>query len=119
MNDQIVPIWLIVYDNDFDTAYSTSNYEKMLASVESSIRGYAGDDSDRAEDAYRQAIDMVKEAGYNPIIPIKYHSLTIVVYRIEIEKTNQLHKLLIDCYNQVDDTMRQRISSLFCDSVNV
>jgi hypothetical protein len=116
--EQVITVWMIIYDGDASRIYTTTTFDKMLASIESSIRGYCGEDTPAAEEMYQQILDRVVEARDEPCIPMRFNNLTIVVYRWEIDNSNQIHHLLGRCHDIIDDgDVRERISSLFSTSV--
>jgi len=116
--EQVITIWMIVYDGEASQVYTTTNFDKMLASIESSIRGYFGEDSPAAEHVYKQIITKVRGAEEQPAIPMRFGPLQIVVYRWEIDDSNKVHEILGRCYDVIDDPLlREEIESLFSASV--
>ena len=116
--ERIITIWMIIYDNDASRVYTTTSFDKMLASVESSLRGYCGDETPASEEMYQQVIDRIKEAEEQPAIPMRFNNLNVVVYRWEIDDSNPVHRVLSQCYDVVEDQgLKEQINSLFSTSV--
>jgi len=115
--NEIIAVWMIVYDGDVNQVYTTTNFDKACASIESSIRGYMGDESPAAEKIYSQIMDKVRSSGDMQCVPMKFDKLEIVIYRWEIDKFNPLHQILSKCYDIVDDNLQKEISFLFSKSV--
>lgn len=116
--DEVITVWMIIYDGDANLIYTTTNFEKMMASIESSIRGYCGEESPAAEGMYQQILDRVRAAKGQPCIPMKFNNLVIVVYRWEIDDSNKIHQLLHKCHDIIeDDDLREQIGSLFSTSM--
>lgn len=121
IRDQVIRIWMIVYDGDADRIYSFIDFDKALASIDGSVRSYFGDideeDSD-FDDVCMQITDKMVELRDAPCIPMQFNNLRIVVYNWEIDYTNPIHKVLADCYTAVDNLeLKQRIENLFSCSV--
>lgn len=115
---QVITVWMIVYDGEASQVYTTTSFDKMLASIESSIRGFHGEESPAAEDVYRQIMGKVREAGEQPAIPMQFGPLQIVIYRWEIDESNKIHELLSQCHSVIDDqALKDEIGALFSTSV--
>ena len=122
IRDQVIRIWMIVYDGDADRVYSFINFDKALASIDGSIRSYYGEiDADEDldfDDVCTQVTNKMTELRDAPCIPMQFNNLHIVVYSWEIDYTNPIHKVLVDCYTAVDDLgLKNRIGDLFSCSV--
>ena len=116
--NKVITIWTIVYDGAADRVYSTTCFDKMLASIESSIRGFYGFDGPDAEDMYKQVTSRIRASSNCPIIPMLFDSLEITVYRWEIDDSNAIHKTLEQCFDVIEEqSLKSRIESLFSDSV--
>jgi|2_EtaG_2_1085320.scaffolds.fasta_scaffold00165_18 hypothetical protein len=116
--ERIITIWMIVYDGDASRVYTTTSFDKMLASIEGSLRGYCGDETPALEEMYQQVIDRIKAAEEQPAIPMRFNNLHVVVYRWEIDGSNPIHHILGQCYSAVEDPdLREQIDSLFSASV--
>lgn len=115
--ERVLTIWMIIYDHDASRVYTTNSFEKMLASIESSIRGYYGDDTPAFEHVYGQVITRIRAAENQPCIPMKFDNLTINVYRWEIDESNAIHQVLEKCHEEVGPELREEIEALFSTSV--
>lgn len=118
LKDQVITVWMIIYDSDASRIYTTTCFDKLLSSVEGSIRGYCGDESPAAEDVYDQILRQVKASQNQPCIPMQFNSLQIVVYRWELDDSNPIHQVLRKCHDVLDDVdLKDEITSLFSASV--
>jgi hypothetical protein len=116
--DQVITVWMIIYDGDASRIYTTTNFDKLLSSVEGSLRGYCGDESPAAEDTYDQILRQVRDSQNQPCIPMQFNSLRIVVYRWELDNSNPIHQVLRKCHNMLDDgNLKDEIIALFSTSV--
>jgi hypothetical protein len=115
---QVITVWMIVYDGEADQVYTTTSFDKMLASIESSLRGFYGQDDPGAEEVYQQIIAKVRSAEKSPAIPMRFGPLSIVVYRWEIDDSNKIHSILGQCHDIIEDSyLKEEIESLFSASV--
>jgi hypothetical protein len=118
--DQVITVWMIVYDGDASRVYTTTNFDKACASIEGSIRGYLGDDTPDAEGIYSSIIQHIRSIQNNPCIPIRLNNLVCTLYRWEIDESNPIHQVLSRCHEVVgDEELREDIASLFSASVIV
>ena len=114
---------MIVYDGDADRIYSFTDFDKALASIEGSVRGYFGafgeEESNPDFDVIcAQVTDKMRELQDSPCIPMKFNNLRVVVYNWEIDNANPLHKVLTACYDAVPDLdIKGKIEKLFSPSV--
>lgn len=113
--DKVLRIWSIVYDFDADRTYTFTEWGKVLAAIEGSIRVYLGDHIQNLDHAVGRVLLDLRHGDNTPYIPIKVNNLTITIYRWELDANNQLHKLLTKCYDQADPTLRQAINYAFTE----
>lgn len=113
--DKIIRIRTIVYDRDASQTYVFCDFDKALAAVEGSIRSYVGEDDGVLEEIYEVVLDKVHQLRNEPCIPIAVNKLLIIMYQWDIDHMHPIHQVLRDCYEQVDDDLKSRISSLFED----
>lgn len=111
-DEDVLVAWFIVYDCDPDKVYSFDDYDKVIASVESSMRGYVGDD-EKYDEEFQRVLNNLRSKKDAPLIPMRLDNLTIFIYRWEMDKTHVLHKLLCECYDKVDGDLRQKITCAF------
>jgi hypothetical protein len=114
LNDKVIPLWLIVFDQDPTRSYICASKNKVLASVEGAIRGTYGDESDLL---VPPVIDQIDKTWGLPFISLRCPpSLDLFVHRIEIDKHNPIGKILLDCYDALPyDSLRSRIANLFVE----
>jgi hypothetical protein len=117
LDDKVIPLWLIVFDQDPTKAYLCTTKNKVLASVEGAIRGTYGDEADFLAPPVINQID--KTWGQSFISLKCPPSLDLFVHRLEIDKHNPIGKLLLECYDALPyDSLRTKIANLFVDSAN-
>ena len=112
--DKVVPIWIIVYDNDINKVYCYTDSDKALASVEGSIRTYVGDSSSITEFVCDKFMEELKKKWGGMVIPVQFNNLHVTIYCINLDRHSQLHGVLSDCYNNLDDFhIKNKVDSLF------
>jgi len=116
LDDKVIPLWLIVFDQDPTKAYIHTTKGKVLASVEGAIRGTYGDESDML---IPSVIDQINKTWGQSFMSLKCPpSLDLFVHRLEMDKHNPICKLLLDCYDALPyDSLRSRIANLFVESI--
>lgn len=113
-DDKVIGVWMIIYDGDASQTYMFGDFDKVLASIESSIRGYIGDElSD--DKIYDTILNKVRENSNKPCIPIRVNNLQIVLYYWELDDSHPIHRVLGECFDVVDSDLKYKISSLFSD----
>ena len=117
VGDKIIPLWLIVFDQDPTRAYICSSKNKVLASVEGAIRGTYGDEADLLAPPVLGQID--KTWGQTFISLKVPPSLELFVHYLEVDKNNPIYKILLECYDALPyDELRTKIAQLFADSIS-
>lgn len=104
-----------MYDQDYDRIYIFSDFDQVLASVDSSIRGYLCDDPVCDEVCARILQSMQTLKGEQCVIPIAVEQLQISIYKWELDKTTKIHQVLTKCYQHVPKQLRADIESMFSD----
>ena len=117
LRHQVIPIWMICYDGDADRIYSFTDFEKAVASVEGSVRGYFGEDSHEFDQVCNQVTTRMRELQHSPCVPMRFANLQVVVYNWEIDSANPLHRVLVEAHKQVDDSLKKQIEVLFAEPV--
>lgn len=117
LREQVIPIWMICYDGDADRIYSFTDFEKAVASVEGSVRGYFGDESPEFDQVCQQVTDRMRELRTAPCVPMRFNNLNVVVYNWEIDSANPIHKTLSECHQAADDDLKRKIETLFAEPV--
>jgi hypothetical protein len=114
LSGKIIPMWLIVFDQDPTKAYLCASKNKVLASVEGAIRGTYGDESDSLAPPVIREIDRTWGQAF---ISLKCPpSLDLFIHRLEIDKHNPLCRILLECYDALPcGALRTKIAQLFVD----
>lgn len=115
MQDKLMVYYTIIYDSDPDLVYYFTDFEKVLASVESSLYGYVMNDNDKQTvSAINKCLDIVRNLDKSPIIPIVFGSLQIMINRWKMDQECDIYKVLRECYDKTDDyELRDKINALF------
>jgi hypothetical protein len=115
INGKIIPMWLIVFDQDPTKAYLCTSKNKVLASVEGAIRGTYGDESDLLAPPVIREIE--RTWGQSFISLRCPPSLDLFIHRLEIDKHNPICRILLECYDALPyDALRAKIAQLFVDA---
>lgn len=117
LRDKVIPIWMICYDGDAERIYSFTDFEKAVASVEGSIRGYFGEEGPEFDLVCQQVTSKMHELRNAPCVPMRFNTLNVVVYNWELDSANPIHKVLSDCHKVADEDLKDRIEMLFAESV--
>lgn len=115
--DQVIPIWLIVYDQNPNKAYLCGSKEKVLASVEGAVRNtlIACSQMD-VERVCNSLLGQLKKMWRLQFISLNCQDLELFIHRLEIDKYQPIGRILLDCYATLDDgELRHKIESLFLD----
>lgn len=113
---QVIPIWMICYDGEANRIYSFTDFEKAIASVESSIRGYFGDEGPEFDQVCDQVTSKMRELRNSACIPMRFNNLDVIIYNWELDSANPIHKMLVECYDLMNDDAKKRITNLFVES---
>ena len=116
LDGKVIPLWLLVFDQDPTKAYICATKKKVLASVEGAIRGTYGDESDLL---VQPVIAQIDKTWGRPFINLRCPpSLEMFVHRLEIDKHNPIGRILLECYDAlpVYNELRTKIAKLFVDS---
>ena len=114
--DKKIELWAIIYDQDTDRIYMFTRFARVLASVDSSIRGYLCDDP-ICDDVCSKIIITIKELKDQCVIPIMVDQLHIGIYKWELDKTSKIHQLLAKCHEHVPDELQSEIAGMFRDII--
>jgi hypothetical protein len=118
LNNKVIPIWVIIYDSDINKSYYFTNSERAFGAVDGAVRTYVDDDSPVAKDICDEFMGELKQRWGQPCVPAQFNDLQIAVYNFKIDKYNELHDVLIKCYNKIDDMkLKDEISRVFVDDV--
>lgn len=117
LDGKIIPLWLIVFDQNPTRAYLCITKEKVLASIEGAIRGTYGDEADYI---VPPIIDQIEKIWDRSFINLTCPSLSLFVHRLEIDKHNPISKILLECYDAIGyDDLRVKIAKLFVDPISL
>ena len=114
---QVIPIWMICYDGDADRIYSFTDFEKAVASVEGSVRGYFGEEGSEFDKVCDQVTAKMRELRDAPCIPMRFNNLDIIIYNWELDTANPIHKVLVECYDLAGGDLKKKIAKLFAEPV--
>ena len=111
LSEKVIPLWIIVFDQNPTRSYICVTKDKVLASVTGAISGTYGDDADVIIPGI---INQIKKSWGKPFICLTCPSLSSFIHRLEIDKYNPIGKLLLECYDTITyDDLRARIAKLF------
>ena len=115
LDDKVILLWLIVFDQNPTRSYLCTSKKKVLASVEGAIRSTYGDVPDKV---ISPVIERIEQTWGSPFISLKCPpSLDLFVHRLEIDKYNPIGKILMECYDAVPyNSLREKIAELFVES---
>ena len=116
LDGKVIPLWLIVFDQDPTKAYICNTKSKVLASVEGAIRGTFGDESDLL---VAPVVEQIDKTWGQTFISFKCPpSIDLFVHRLEIDKHNPIFRTLMECYDALlpYNPLRAKIAKLFVDS---
>jgi hypothetical protein len=117
-NDKVIPIWVIIYDSDINKSYYFTNSERAFGAVDGAVRTYINDDSPVAKVICDEFMEELKQRWGQPCVPAQFNELQIAVYNFKIDKYNELHDVLMKCYDQIDDIkLKDEISKVFVDDI--
>lgn len=102
LSAKVIPIWLMVFDQDPSRTYIFTNKQKVFASVEGLVRSVAPEE--RAEECVRMALAHLENAWNAPFIPMRFQQTSLFVHRLEIDRYNPIHKMLTNCRAALEST---------------
>lgn len=94
-DEKIIPLWVMVFDQDPAQAYLFTNKAKVFASVEGLVRSVAPDEM--ADNFVTMTLATLNKAWGAPFIFMKFQNTQLFVHRLEIDKYNPIHQVLIRC----------------------
>lgn len=115
MQCKVLVYYTIIYDSDPHQVYYFTDFNKVLASVESSMYGYSMDeDNKQVISVINKCITTIKKLEEAPIIPIVFESLQIMINRWEMDNSCDIYKVLQECHCKTnDENLKEKIESLF------
>jgi hypothetical protein len=119
LDDKVVPLWLIVYDQDPDCAYLLSSKEQVLASVEGSLKQRFDNEAlGRIWDEIKQALI---DKWHTQFMSLSVMHMQLFIHRLEIDRHHPVGKVLLNCYDRLSDDpignadILSQLASLFVD----
>ncbi len=122
--NRVIPVWVIVYNNDVDQTYTFTSQEQAFASVIRGIDAYVNPDGTMDVDNMLSTVaDKLSNGWMLKFIPIIVNDLTIIIYRVEMDRFTALHGILSDAIDVLDNValpevseLKHRIGNLFYES---
>lgn len=114
LEGQVITFWAVVYHKDSDCVYPYFSWDRVVASIDGSLRTFA--DCDGAEAIISQLTSALQNWSNRAFIPItvtfRDFTFTVDIYRWELDHTTPLFRILSKCYDQVDSTLKVDIMGL-------
>ena len=122
LDNKVIPLWLLVYDQDPSKAYLFTSKAKVFAVVEGMVRSVVPDEmSDAVVDG---TLSNLETEWDKPFIPMQFTDTSLFVHRLEIDKYNPIHKVLSKYNNVLEYAVGGKevidmIDDLFVDPVSL
>ena len=118
IGQKVIPIWLVVYDRDPSKSYILCSQDKVYASLDGAIRtAFQGANEEAADQICDDLIAQLRLIKPQSFMIVRCPNLSIVVHRLELDRHNQICKVLFGCLDQVDEDTRDQIDRLFVEQV--
>ena len=114
IQNKVLKLWVVTYDGMVNRTYFFTDQERVIASVDGSIREYAAGqavDGEKAEITFKLFISKLKEAWPHRCIPAFFSlsedcsvGLQIVIIRLEIDRFNPFYNLVAECAAVLSDS---------------
>ena len=111
--DSVIELFVITYDCNPDLTYSFVDYDKAIASIEGSVRGYIGEDCEQTDLMAETLVRIVRGQRKAPVVPIRINDLTIIMHTVQLDDTNRIHQMLEKVHAQVNENTQAEIELLF------
>lgn len=111
--DKKITFWTITYNSDVKSVYVVHKFDGVINAIEGSIRGYLIEDTEIVEALISDIIEDLRPLEECQCIPIIYNKLRILVNRYDLDNTSYIHKLLAECYEQVDSGLKAKIDYVY------
>ena len=131
LQDQVIRMWMIVYEHDADRVYTFCSWRRVLASIDGSLRTWL-DDCDGAETIVDAVLDTLTALDNRPFIPIVIkdkvkwdgktatagvvNTFVATIYGWELDAHTAIHRVLSRCYAEGGDDLKLDIMDLFNNS---
>ena len=117
-SDRVIPMWTICYDGKANRTYNFTDYDKAIASVESSVRGYYGE-LDELDEVCSYIVETMNDLRNESFIPLKCDNLYVYIYAWHIDCSSRIHQLLTESYHTTsDEDLKGRIDGIFVNMPN-
>jgi hypothetical protein len=120
IREQVVLLWIVTFDQNIDRTYTYTHPDKVLSSVEGTIRSII-QDAPHLESMVQEVLQRVADNMDCGFVPIIINDTTIAIRKLELDSQNPVVACLLDCYDYLsgDDEQQiyllRKISSLFVD----
>lgn len=101
LENKVIPIWLIIYDQNPQRSYLLFAPEKVLQAVDGVIRTTYAEDCDEIAE---RTLDVVRSRLDKGFTPICIEHTLIFIHRLEIDKYSPLHKVLLRAYDVLSES---------------
>lgn len=117
LEGQVIIVWNVVYYKDPDCVYPYFSWDRVLNSIDGSLRTFMDDESAETETIIKNCLSTIKNWRHRVFIPISLTTvnglgITIDIYRWEIDHSTPLFRVLSKCYEQADQTLKIDILGL-------
>jgi len=121
MLNHAIPLWGVVYDGNSDRSYVFTSCDKLIASVSGSLNEYYGDGCSAFVSDLSNELKAMQYKSFGFSVDISSLDAPdnlvsgMFIFRIDIDHTNIICKLLLEYYNSTDNlNTKQSIEKLFC-----
>jgi hypothetical protein len=114
----VAPIWLIVYDNDPNQSYVFANKDKVVASIEGSIKSIIPDGAELDDSADELIKHLDDGWDKHRFTVLRFLNLLTFIHRIDLDRHTAIGKVLISAHDALKNTdvdLACRIRDLFED----
>ena len=101
LENKVIPVWLVVYDQNPHRSYLLFSPEKVLQAVDGVIRTTY---SANCDEICKNILRLVKDGLDQKFIPISVERTVIFIHRLDIDKHSPLHKVLLQAYDRLSDS---------------
>ena len=121
LENKVIPIWLVVYDQNPHRSYLLFSPEKVLQAIDGVIRTTF---STSCDEICSRTLDVVKSGldRCQKFTPICIERTVIFIHRLDIDKHSPVHKSLLSAYAKLSESddegdidIAATIESLFTD----
>ncbi len=103
---------MVIYDDDTDRIYSFTDWQQVLRSVRGSMETYM-EELDDAQAMINYVMANIENWDHRTHIPIKANNLVINIYGWQLDRSNNVHRTLSKCFEEVGNDLKLEIMTLF------